>query len=115
MPTGPVIGRVRGMTSKVRRDGRVAVLVSPGWGAGWSTWAKEPEDAVFAPDVVAWVEAGKPDDDELMEQFKAAYGYTGGLRDVEIEWLDEGVRFEIDEHDGNERLNVFGSDWGYTA
>lgn len=32
---------------KLIRDGKVAVLVSPGFGAGWSTWNGDDEDAIF--------------------------------------------------------------------
>lgn len=97
---------------KVERDGMVAVLVSPGFGAGWSTWADESEAAVFAPDVVAWIEAGKPDED--VASFER-YGYTGGLRDVQIEWVPKGARFMIDEYDGSEQLVILSPDFGYTA
>lgn len=96
---------------KVVRDGKVAVLWSPGYGAGWSTWANNAERAVFAPDVVAWIEAGKPGDED---QFKH-YGYPGGLSEVEIEWVPVGSRFYIEENDGNETLHVVGPDFGYVA
>lgn len=100
---------------RVVRDGKVAVLVSPGYGAGWSTWADEigPEAAVFAPDVVAWVEAGKPDIDE--EEAFGRYGYLGGLSDVVIEWVPVGTRFIIDEYDGSESLTILSPDYGWTA
>ena len=29
------------MSDKVIRDGKVAVIISPGFGAGWSTWADD--------------------------------------------------------------------------
>jgi len=101
----------RPVVDKVIRDGKVAVLVSPGFGAGWSTWADEAEAAMFAPDVVAWVEAGKTGDTEPFER----YGYTGGLRDVEIRWVTVGDRFYVEEYDGSETLHVVGPDFGYVA
>lgn len=97
---------------RVVRDGKVAVLVSPGFGAGWSTWADE-DGAVFAPDVVAWVEAGKPEIDE--DEVFGHYGYVGGLHDVQIEWVPVGTRFTIDEYDGSESLTILGPDYGYVA
>lgn len=100
---------------KVERDGKVAVLVSPGFGAGWSTWADAQEAAVYAPDVVAWIEAGKPADPVLMAEWDTKYGYLGGLRDVEIQWVPKGSRFIIDEYDGNESLTILGPDYGYIA
>ena len=99
---------------KVVRDGEVAVLVSPCFGAGWSTRADDAEAAVFAPDVVAWVEAGKPADVDVDEAF-GHYGYLGGLHDVRIEWLPVGTWFYIDEYDGAESLVVPGPDCGHLA
>lgn len=97
----------------VIRDGKVAVLVSPGFGAGWSTWADDPEAALYAPDVVEWIEAGKPaiDADDAFGK----YGYTDGLCSVKIEWLPLGTRFVVDEYDGSEFLVILSPDYGYVA
>jgi hypothetical protein len=105
------------MTEKVIRDGKVAVLVSPGYGAGWSTWADNSEEAVFSPEIVAWVEDGKPPLDAATEErWEDTYGYyLGGLADVGVEWLDQGTRFEINEYDGSESLYVITPDYGYVA
>lgn len=102
-----------GTPEKVVRDGKVAVLVSIGYGAGWSTWADDPEAALFAPDVVAWVEAGKPSIN--VDDAFGHYGFLDGLRDVEIKWVPVGTRFMIEEYDGSERLTVIGPDFGYIA
>lgn len=98
---------------RVVRDGMVAVLVSPGYGAGWSTWASDLGDAaVFAPDVVAWIEGGKVGETDFAEK----YGYDGGgLSDCVIEWVPLGTRFIIDEYDGAESLHIIGPDYGYVA
>lgn len=99
---------------RVERDGKVAVIVSPGFGAGWSTWATNLEGAaVYAPDVVEWIEAGKPAVD-LDEKF-GRYGYTGGLDQAEVEWVPKGSRFYIEEYDGSEQLVVVGPDFEYVA
>lgn len=101
------------LSPRVIRDGKVAVIVSPGFGAGWSTWTDEPKVSVFAPDVVAWIEAGKPLVD--LDDTFGHYGYTGGLRDAEIQWLPVGTRFQIDEYDGSEQLVVLSPDYGHIA
>lgn len=105
------------MVEKVIRDGKVAVLVSPGFGAGWSTWADNAEAAVFDPEVVAWVEAGKPRDKflEKEDSWSERFGYLGGAEDLEIEWVYVGSRFYIEEYDGSETLHVVGPDWGFVA
>lgn len=100
---------------KVERNGKVAVIVSPGFGAGWSTWADRQDAAVFAPDVVEWIEAGKPYDLTLRVKLGEKYGYTGGLDDVEITWLPKGTQFVIDEYDGSETLRIVNPELGYIA
>ena len=84
--------------NKVVRDGVVAVIVSGGFGAGWSTW-NEAEDA-FDPDIVRWIEGGK-----VGEPLKEGdLRYAGGLEQARIVWLPIGTLFRIDEYDGRETL-----------
>jgi hypothetical protein len=92
---------------KVIRDGKVAVLVSPGFGAGWSTWAHLPlsEVCLFDPIVVEWVEGGK-NGEVPVSHYGDEYFYTGGSEGLEIEWLPVGTHFEIHEYDGSESLRV---------
>lgn len=90
---------------RVIRDGWVAVIVSPGFGAGWSTWA-EDKNVMFSPDIVHWIEGGKEGDPP------AGDNYAGGLRDAVIEWLPVGTEFVIDEYDGNESIVInIGNSW----
>lgn len=103
---------------KVIRDGNVAVLVSPGFGAGWSTWAGDKKTwALFSPEVVAWVEDGKPGGEEAIQKivstrFGESGFYCGGASDLEIEWVPQGTAFKLDEYDGSETLVVSGDvDW----
>lgn len=96
---------------KVERDGKVAVLVSPGVGAGWSTWAdEEPRDAVCmdARVVNAFLEGGPQAAAAMAESLWPDF-YTGGARDLKVEWLPKGTVFEIEEYDGSETLHVIGS------
>lgn len=90
---------------KVVRDGMVAVLYSPGFGAGWFTWNRDHPQCLYDPDMVAWVEAGRKG---TMPDLEAKYGweyfYDGGSDDLIIAWLPKGTRFRIDEYDGSESL-----------
>ena len=90
---------------KVIRDGKVAVLVSPGFGAGWSTWAhgELAEVCLFDPIVVKWVEGGKVGPVPVAH-YSDEYFYDGGAGDLEIVWMDEGTQFEIHEYDGSESI-----------
>ena len=88
---------------KVIRDGMVAVLYSPGFGAGWYTW-HDREELLYDPRVVHYVETGEK---ELIASYiEAVYPdvYCGGVDDLVIEWMPEGTRFRINEYDGSESV-----------
>jgi hypothetical protein len=95
---------------KVERDGKVAVLVSHGFGAGWSTWNSE-HAAAFCMDARLVQPVLDGDRDRAakvaVELFPDAY--TGGADDLRVEWLPKGTIFEIDEYDGSETLHIIGS------
>jgi hypothetical protein len=105
--------------SKVIRDGKVAVLYSPGYGAGWSTWNYEYPEMLFDPEIVEFLEQHENDDprdtllkrevtrkiEEIAEK-KYPDGYFGGADDLTIVWLDEGTHFIVNEYDGSESINV---------
>lgn len=95
---------------KVVRDGKVAVLYSPGFGAGWYSWNSKHPECLFAPTIVALVEAGRHDAiDEIAKTLFDDYFYTGGSMDLEIEWLPIGTAFEIHEYDGSESIRTMDS------
>lgn len=89
--------------------------MSPGYGAGWSTWVRSPQ-ALFDPDLVEALERGASVV-ELERIAKANYpdGYLGGVADLVVEWVPEGTRFEIHEYDGAESLRILGPDIGEVA
>lgn len=92
---------------KVIVDGKVAVLVSHGFGAGWSTWNEYEDILMFHPKLVGMVEQGK--EKQISEEWcENNLGlkdiYCGGASDLTIYWLDEGTPFRIDEYDGSESL-----------
>ena len=97
---------------KVIRDGEVAVLYSPGYGAGWSTWNYNNdliETLLFHPLIVEKVESGSENEittEWLVQQFGKEFEdvYCGGACQLEIKWLPEGTAFRIDEYDGNETV-----------
>ena len=93
---------------KVIRDGKVAVCYSPGFGAGWSTWTDDDFRgiALFHHKIVEWIENGKTGDiDAIMSKIIGnEYFYTGGAKDLEIEWLPVGTRFYVHEYDGSESI-----------
>jgi hypothetical protein len=94
--------------NRVIRDGMVAVLYSPGFGAGWSTWAQgsENEDLLFDPMIVDCVENG--DNAKLATYMEMRYPntYTGGIDDLTIAWIRVGTAFRIHEYDGSESIEI---------
>ena len=97
---------------KVIRDDKVAVLYSPGYGAGWSTWCYNDalvETLLFHPLIVEKVESGHKNEitrEWLVQQFGEEFEdvYCGGVDQLEIEWLPEGTAFRIEEYDGFETI-----------
>ncbi len=95
------------------------VLISPGYGAGWSTWNDDDvrEHFLFDPDLIAAVEAGTPlgvRDDEatplgaFLARVTAAVGRDYhcvlGARDLCVETVSGG--FQVDEYDGYESIRL---------
>lgn len=96
---------------KVVRDGKVAVVYSPGYGAGWSTWNNSCEWMVFDESIVLNVEKGDIDKAKGEAEriaLKLGIDIYVGADELEIEWVDQGTKFKINEYDGYE--NVMGID-----
>lgn len=100
--------------TKLIRDGQVAVLYSPGYGAGWSTWAENSERdlLLFDPDIVQLVldrdsQLITPDEFEsrvdMLWQLKSYTSYCSPGTLI-IAWLPVGTLFKIDEYDGSESI-----------
>ena len=89
--------------NKVIRDGKVAVLISYGFGAGFYTWGA-PLEAIFDPKLIELVES--EDFDGAVKYVETTYPdvYTGGVEDLEVVWVDEGEEFTIEEYDGSESI-----------
>ena len=93
---------------KVIRNGFVAVLYSPDFGAGWSTWANEyAHQVLFDPKIVEMVERADPIT-KIEEYCAKEYPdmYTGGSVDLTIAWLPVGTEFRIREYDGSESIEI---------
>lgn len=97
--------------NKIERDGKVAVLYSPGYGAGWSTWADARYSETLCMDarIVEPVLAG-----DIPAAVAAALAlvpdlYTGGAESLEVNWVTKGDVFEIVEADGYEHVKILGN------
>ena len=97
---------------KYEKDGMVAYLISPGFGAGWSTWAHEDgldRFVLFDKTLVEMRERSAPVH-EIEDYIKKATGtdyiYMGGWEDVEVRWMAKGTAFYIHEYDGSESIRT---------
>lgn len=103
--------------NKVIKDGKVAVLYSPSYGAGWYSWNADKEgvgkESLFCPEIVTLVENEDYPTDSLVKEVESLaeelFGeefYSGGARDLQVEWVEEGTLFRIDEYDGYESIEI---------
>lgn len=116
--------------SKYIKDGLVAVLYSPGFGAGWSTWAddKHSEAILFDPDIAKLVEEyefcnkcgiGVDKEEQLYKIVESKYPkgdiYTDSASQLRILWLPIGTKFRVDEYDGSESVVIESEERWITA
>ena len=83
---------------------KIGVLVSTGFGAGWST-LNSPECALDQ-ELVGAIEANLAADQiKAIAERNWPDAYLGGLLDCYVEWVDEGTAFRIEEYDGAESIH----------
>ena len=97
------------------------VLISPGYGSGWSTW-NDPRMA-FDRRLIEAFERGVSREDMrtlcVEYGYADAYGdvppYMGGFDQLKVIDVPSGMRFQIVEYDGAERIKFFDEDdWYYS-
>ena len=97
-------------TRLVNNEGEVAVLVAPGFGAGWYTWNRDKVDP-FDPQLAQFVFDGKMREAKEYAEQKWPDAYHGGLNDLIVWWVPAGAAFRIEEYDGSESLTLSYEDW----
>ena len=110
---------------RVIKDGKVAVLVSPGYGGSWSYYVsgEYKNTFLFCPPIVNHLlECGEIEASEaeaLMEEYTGLdeddLPYVGGASQLHIVWVEVGTKFRISEYDGAECLVRFNPDSYTTA
>ena len=93
--------------SKCIRDGKVAILYSPGFGAGWSTWNDDEFKEFLLHDekLVELVETDQKDKiEEYVKSVIPSGFYGGGIDELQIAWVSQGNPFYITEYDGSEGI-----------
>ena len=102
--------------TRLKRDGKVAVVWSPGYGAGWYTWNTEYGERFCLDSEIAQaaIDGKKELASEIAERIFPNC-YTGGARDLRVDWVDEGALFRITEYGGSESVEVIGELEGFIA
>jgi hypothetical protein len=97
--------------NKVIKEGKVAVLISRGFGSGFHSYGA-PLESIFDPNLVELVESKDYEGAEKYVKNTYPDVYTGGVRDLVVVWIDEGEDFIINEYDGNESIQLKNyTDW----
>jgi hypothetical protein len=90
--------------NKVVRDGLVAVIYSPDYGAGWYSW-HDIQGLLFDPVLVDMIE-NTATPEAIEEYCHKTYdcGRLLGCNNLDIVWIPEGTEFLIEEYDGSETI-----------
>jgi len=101
--------------NKLVENGKVAVVYSPGFGAGWYTWNTEYPEIVFDPSIVTYVKTERWDELKVYVELKYPEIYAGGIEDLTVEWIPIGSQFKVTEYDGSESIEYRDSNNWLTA
>ena len=113
--------RTKSTIKKVVRKGKVAVLYSPAYGAGWYSWNLDciwAKEMLFCPEIVQAVlehpkdKAGHLAMAERIFPDACILGAEDGLH---VAWIPQGKRFRIHEYDGSEEVVLLDEDDFITA
>lgn len=103
---------------KYIKDGKVAVLISTNFGAGWFTWNRDYPEILFDAEIVTEVLNGYFGNVERIKQIverKYPQIYTGAIEELNVEWVDAGEKFIVEEYDGSESIRLLKSTAWITA
>lgn len=92
------------------------VLISPGYGAGWSTW--NDSRMAIDKDLIELFERGCTESELAGLCIKKGYTdfppYMGGFENLEVTEVPQGCHFRVNEYDGSEYIDIYEEgDWFY--
>ena len=87
-------------------NGELGVLISVGFGAGWSTW--NDENLAYDKRIIEkWLEGATPNEMcDYIEGLGYRRPYMGGYNDLWLEFIPRGTLFCIHEYDGAESIKT---------
>ena len=85
--------------------GEIGVIISSGYGAGWSSWNSD-EEFLSMDSCLVEMCLRKAGEDEVKKYCvkNKIDAFMGGWAGCSVEFIDEGTAFRIDEYDGSETL-----------
>ena len=92
--------------NKVYEGEFTKVLISPGFGAGWSTWNYDWPEMAFDPEIIELVEKGNSMAVAKIASVKYPNAYFGSVADLEVVLVKTGTEFIIHEYDGSESIQT---------
>lgn len=103
------------MFKKYKRNGKIAVLISEGYGAGWYTWNTQYPEILFDVQIVDILLTYDIDEHfgdvqekiKLICQLKYPDAYLGSVDGLRIHWIPEGTLFKVRDYDGGEHIEIF--------
>ena len=84
---------------------KVGVLVSRGYGVGWSSWGN-PKSCLDKELVSAFERKAAEEEICAIASKNWPEQYQGGLMDCEVESVEVGTFIRINEYDGSESLEI---------
>ncbi len=95
--------------------GQVGVIISPKYGAGWSTWNENNEALIFDKNLVEAVL--EKDYEEVVRIANELYpdGFFSGYSNLVVVFLEPKTAFQINEYDGSESICVYNPGHYFTA
>ena len=126
----PYLPKENKMVEFYRNDkNQVAVLVSPGYGSGFSTWNENKEIAYDSRVIQLWMdhphkeercrtELSNPDEETVyISQQLESFGYKNawlcGWHQIELQWVDSDSFFRVSDYDGSEYIEILNIEQDY--
>ena len=115
---------MKGIEYYYNDKGEIGILVSYGYGAGWSSWSEYGIKLAVDKRIIEKYNENIDDDEWRKEidsfhdndiktefqNFLSSIGYDnvylGGLKDCELVFVPQGSAVRITEYDGNENLEI---------
>ena len=97
-------------------NGKIEILISPHYGAGWSTWNENYKINIALDKRIInyYKKYGNEVPSSSLKEFLESIGYKdvfcGGWKNIIIKTIQKGEKFRIDEYDGWESLITYEKD-----